>query len=211
MATGIHERLAVVLLNELLSEPTAAENRIFCKLLNLLYIDGAAADDDAIQTLHVLTSNALEAVENKLGQSALLKFQGDLAAMRPADAESGPGHSEAVLARTLSHTGRRGNEITEALSDANESSQRDSTSSKRRGSKPKGRARSKVAEADDDGTSAPSGRSSSAASAEAAHADGNVEEDEGNEQGQDNDDEAQEEEEVDEEEEEEEEGQTGPE
>eukprot|EP01050_Picozoa_sp_SAG11_P019285 SAG11_NODE_3047_length_2733_cov_2.293850_1_plen_814_part_10 len=77
MASAIHERLAVVLLNEVLSEPAAAESRFYCKLLSGLYI--STNDAEVIQTLNVLIVSTLDVVTNRYAVSSLKKFQADVA------------------------------------------------------------------------------------------------------------------------------------
>lgn len=69
LAAGIHERLGVVLLNEVLSEPESVEARAFCKALNALNLvppelaEGSAeaqasVDTESLATLSVLATNA---------------------------------------------------------------------------------------------------------------------------------------------------------
>ena len=82
MAAGIHERLGVVLLNEVLSEPESIEARAFCKALNSLNLAPpnaeAKVDVESLSTLSVLAVSASEAVDNRFAKTALTKFQKDL-------------------------------------------------------------------------------------------------------------------------------------
>ena len=73
MAAGVHERLGVVLLNEVMSEPDSAEARAFCKALNslnLVPLEGSAGGDaDGLQTLSVLAANAAAVVTNRFAKT----------------------------------------------------------------------------------------------------------------------------------------------
>ncbi len=72
MAAGVHERLGVVLLNEVMSDPDSAEARAFCKVLNSLNLfvqTGDGADTDSLQTLSVLATNAATVVSNRFAKT----------------------------------------------------------------------------------------------------------------------------------------------
>ena len=148
MAAGIHERLGVVLLNEVLSEPESIEARAFCKALNSLNLAPpnaeAKVDVESLSTLSVLAVSASEAVDNRFAKTALTKFQKDLneltglqgaplphyghvisAVLRALCVQTGGAEltaeqQAAVLERTKSHLERRKEEINAALYNAGE-------------------------------------------------------------------------------------------
>ena len=75
LAAGVHERLGVVLLNEVMSEPDSAEARAFCKALNALNLVSpqatgeGEADTESMQTLSVLATNAATVVTNRFAKT----------------------------------------------------------------------------------------------------------------------------------------------
>jgi hypothetical protein len=136
MATGIHERLGVVLLNEILSDGDALETKTFCKVLLLLNVTPSdAKDTEALNTLRVLTLNAGEVVDNRFAKTFLTKFQNKLAEIASGEGEFSSEQQEAVLSRTKSHIARRQEEISAAL--CNEEGRVMRTLSRRSRSKPK--------------------------------------------------------------------------
>jgi condensin complex subunit 3 len=137
MAAGIHERLGVVLLNEIISDGDAAETRAFCKALMLLNVDSTTADGkvntDALNTLKVLAVNAVAVVENRFAKTSLSKFQTKLAQLQMDGPGFNEAQQEAVLARTKSHVARRQGEITQALFNQGEGGDKKARRSRRRG------------------------------------------------------------------------------
>lgn len=84
LAAGVHERLGVVLLNEVMSEPDSTEARAFCKALNSLNLvppqpqaagEGSVGlpapvtDSESVQTLSVLATNAAAVVTNRFAKT----------------------------------------------------------------------------------------------------------------------------------------------
>jgi len=98
LAAGIHERLGVVLLNEVLSEPESVEARAFCKSLNALNLvppelaEGAevqiSVDTECLATLSVLATNASAVVTNRFAKTALTKFMKDVSEITAGSALS---------------------------------------------------------------------------------------------------------------------------
>lgn len=84
--SSIHNRLGIQICNEVLSNPTGAEGKNYCKLLTMLHLN--KEDQESIKTLAVLVDDVLESVKDKLAIAAVKKFDFLLKGMDATPKES---------------------------------------------------------------------------------------------------------------------------
>jgi len=114
MAAGIHERLGVAMLNEIFSDPSAAESRVYCKLLTMLSID--TKEQEGIKVLRALAANIADKIANRNAKTSMKKFLERLSAAEDDSAvELSEEKQQELMAATAQHVASKDEAVAVAL------------------------------------------------------------------------------------------------